>query len=95
MKTLDSKSSIMYIPYYFRQVDPSRNQVSSKALSNGANQINQKKIQVNAQVKAMISLIEASAQVTNIIFMWYNKGITKQGVLCKKKVQIQRINHYF
>lgn len=29
----------------------------------------------------MISLIEASAQVTNIIFMWYSKGITVSNLI--------------
>ena len=58
----------------FSQLDPSKNQVSSKSLSDDANRLNMKKVQVNTQVRAMISFLEAASQITHIFLLWYNKG---------------------
>ena len=55
-------------------MDPSKNQVSSKSLSDDANRLNMKKVQVNTQVRAMISFLEAASQITHIFLLWYNKG---------------------
>ena len=55
-------------------MDPSHNRVASNCLSDDANQINSKNVRVNAQVRAMLSLLEVSATVAGGIFVLYKKG---------------------
>jgi hypothetical protein len=55
-------------------VDPSKSKVASKCLSRDQNQLNMKKLKVNAQVTATTSFIEMSINIGFIIFVWYNKG---------------------
>ena len=57
------------ISSFFSQVDPSKNKASSKSLSDEANQINMKKVQVNAQVRAVISLLEASYGIISMFLL--------------------------
>jgi hypothetical protein len=57
-------------------MDPSHNKVASKCLSDDANRINMKNVRVNAQVRAMLSLLEVSATVAGSIFVFHNKGRT-------------------
>ena len=68
-------SSDTILPF-FRAVDPSKSKVASKCLSRDQNQLNMKKLKVNAQVTATTSFIEMSINIAYIIFVWYNKGTT-------------------
>jgi hypothetical protein len=57
-------------------MDPSHNKVASKCLSDDANQINMKNVRVNAQVRAVLSLLEVSMNVVGVISVLFNKGRT-------------------
>ena len=58
----------------FRQTDPVKSRVASRNLSDDANGINMKKVQVNAKVTAMVSTIETLTNVTFIILLGYFGG---------------------
>ena len=67
-------SQLLLIDIY-RQTNPKRNRVASE-LSDDANLINKKKILVNSQITAMLSILESSSNVAFIILLWYFKGTT-------------------
>ena len=51
---------------YFRQVSPASNKVVAESIGQAATNLNMRKILVNAQIKAMVCLIEAA---TNVIYI--------------------------
>ena len=59
---------------YCRQIRPSDNNVPGKCLSDSANEINRRKLLINAEVTAVTTLIELIGGVTFIIHLYYAKG---------------------
>ena len=61
--------------FIFRQILPSRNNRAARLLSESANDINRKKLHVNAQVTAMITIIESMYAILYVIvFGFISKG---------------------
>ena len=64
----------MYIFCNCRQVDPAKKSFVTKTLSDNQNSINMRKVQINAQVTAIISSLEVFGNVTVIILLAVTKG---------------------
>ena len=54
---------------HFRQVSPASNKVVAESIGQAATNLNMRKILVNAQIKAMVCLIEAATNVTYITIL--------------------------
>ena len=63
----------LYVYFFFRQVDPKRGRASSK-LNSTVNKENLKKVEVNAQVTAIVSLFEFLGNVSHLFLLIYLKG---------------------
>lgn len=59
---------------YFRQIQPSENNVPGNCLSDSANELNRKKLLVNAEVTAVTTLIELIGGITFVIHLYLIKG---------------------
>ena len=59
-----------------RQIRPSDTNVPGKCLSDSANEINRRKLLINAEVTAITTLIELIGGVTLIIHLYFKKGST-------------------
>ena len=57
--------------FVFRQINPAINEVVAESLSEDINQYNMKKVRVNAQVKMMVSFIEAFVNMAYVIVRYF------------------------
>ena len=56
---------------FLRQINPKTNKTVAECLSEDVNKYNMMKVRVNAQVKAIVSFIEGSAQLAYIVILYF------------------------
>ena len=64
----------MFIIFICRHINPSESNIASKKLGDKSNEMNLRKLHINAQVTAMTTLIETLGDITFFIHLHYNKS---------------------
>ena len=80
---------------YFRQINPSKNPVLAESLSGEANSLNLRRIHVNAQVKATISLIETIILAVYVIVVWLTVRTTYTTLLITLTLYMIILPYFF
>ena len=80
---------------FFRQINPSKNPVLAESLSGEANSLNLRRIHVNAQVKATISLIETIILAVYVIVVWLTVRTTYTTLLITLTLYMIILPYFF